>query len=112
MTDEQFAALSAYEHNYETALKANYSRYPGITAIDTMFRIYRELTGSRIFLNRTCSVCVLNLVKNVGKLYMAEKERREQLAIAEALKLSASSEPEPKPDKAKKTTRKRTKKTE
>ena len=106
MTDEQFAALSAYEHNYETALKANYSRYPGITAIDTMFRIYRELTGSRIFLNRTGSVCVLNLVKNVGKLYFAEKERREQ-------ELAKQAEPEPKPDKAKKTTRKpRTKKTE
>lgn len=105
MTDEQFAALSAYEHNYETALKANYSRYPGLTAIDTMFRIYRELTGSRIFLNRTCSVCVLNLVKNVGKLYFAEKERREQ-------ELAKQAEPEPKPDKAKKTTRKRTKKTE
>ena len=105
MTDEQFAALSAYEHNYETALKANYSRYPGITAIDTMFRIYRELTGSRIFLNRTCSVCVLNLVKNVGKLYFAEKERREQ-------EMAKQAEPEPKPDKAKKTTRKPRKKTE
>ena len=106
MTDEQFAALSAYEHNYETALKANYSRYPGLTAIDTMFRIYRELTGSRIFLNRTCSVCVLNLVKNVGKLYFAEKERREQ-------ELAKQAEHEPKPDKAKKVTRKpRKKKTE
>ena len=104
MTDEQFAALSAYEHNFETALKVNYTRYPGVSAIDTMFRIYRELTGSRIYLNRSCSVCVLNLVKNVGKLYNAEKERREQLA--------KQAEPEPKPDKAKKTTRKRTKKTE
>lgn len=84
MTDEQFAALAPYEQNFETALKVNYSRYPGMAAIDMMFRIYRDLTKSRININRSCSVCVLNLVKNVGKLYFAEKERREQLAIAEA----------------------------
>ena len=108
MTDDQFAALTPYEHHFETALKANYSRYPGVPAIDTMFRIFRELTGSRIYLNRSCSACVLNLVKNVGKLYFAEKERREQAAAEQA----KQAEPEPKPDKAKKTTRKRTKKTE
>ena len=114
MTDEQFAALAPFEKNYESALKANYTRYPGMTAIDTMFRTYRELTNSRININRSCSVCVLNLVKNVGKLYFAEKERREQLAAeqAKAVELAKQADPEPKPDKAKKTTRKRTKKTE
>lgn len=102
MTDEQFNALAPYESNYKTALTVNYSRYPGAAAIDTMFNVYRAVTGSRLNMNRSCSVCVLNLVKNVGRLYFAEKERREAEAMAKA-------EPEPKPDKAKKA-RKTTKK--
>jgi len=107
MTDEQFNALAPFEHNYETALKANYSRYPGRAAIDTMFAIFREITGSRININRSCSTCVLNLVKSVGKLYFEEKERR-QKAEEEAAKVAAAkTEPEPNPDKAKKSTRKK-----
>jgi len=110
MTDEQFAALAPWEDNYKSAIEAKYTRYPGAEAINTMFNIYRALTNTRVNINRSCSVCLLHLVQKVGRLYFAEKERRAQLAIAEALKVSVSSEPEPKPDKAKKTTRKRTKK--
>lgn len=101
MTDEQFNALAPFEANYKSAIQANYTRYPGRAAIDTMFNIYRELTNSRININRACGTCILHLVQNVGKLYFAEKTRREEL----------KAEPEPKPDKAKKTTKK-TKKAE
>lgn len=101
MTDEQFNALAPFEQHYKTAIQVNYTRYPGVAAIDTMFSIYKDITKSRININRSCGTCVLHLVQNVGKLYFAEKTRREEL----------KAEPEPKPDKAKKTTRK-TKKTE
>jgi hypothetical protein len=101
MTDEQFNALAPYEENYKTAIEVNYSRYPGVAAIDTMFNVYRAVTNSRININRTCGTCILHLVQDVGKLYFAEKKRREQL----------KAEPEPKPDKAKKTVKK-TKKAE
>ena len=100
MTDEQFNALAPFEANYKTAIEVNYTRYPGRAAIDTMFNIYRELTNSRININRACGTCILHLVQNVGKLYFAEKARR----IAEA---AFKTEPEPKPDKAKKTTKKK-----
>lgn len=115
MTDEQFNILAQYEPNYESALKANYTRYPGREAVDLMFRTYREITGSRININRACSVCLLNLVKNVGRLYFKEKERREEEARkAEELKKQAEvkTEPEPKPDKAKKVAKKKTAKKE
>ena len=102
MTDEQFNALAPFEQHYKTAIQVNYTRYPGRAAIDTMFNIYRELTNSRININRSCGTCILHLVQNVGKLYFAEKKRREEL----------KAEPEPKPDKAKKTTRKTNQKAE
>lgn len=114
MTEEQFNTLAQYEGNFETALKANYSRYPGQEGVTTMFNIYRDLTHTRMNLNRSCSVCILNLVKSLGKLYFAEKTRREEEARkAEEAKMEAElkkEEPkaEPKPDKAKKPSRKKT----
>lgn len=107
MTDEQFNTLAQYEPNFKTALECNYSRYPGQEGVTTMFNIYRDLTHTRMNLNRSCSVCILNLVKSLGKLYFAEKTRREEEARkAEELK-KEEPKAEPKPDKAKKNTRKK-----
>lgn len=105
MTDEQFNALAPFEDNYKTAIDLGYSRYPGQAAVNTMFNIYRDLTNTRTNINRSCSVCILHLVQKVGKLYLAEKARREE----EALKAKAVEEEktEPKPNKAKKTSKKK-----
>lgn len=105
MTDEQFNALAQYEDNYKTAIDLGYSRYPGQAGVNTMFNIYRDLTNTRTNMNRSCSVCILHLVQKVGKLYFAEKTRREE----EALKAKAVEEEktETKPNKAKKTHKKK-----
>lgn len=105
MTDEQFNALAQFEDNYKTAIDLGYSRYPGQAGVNTMFNIYRDLTNTRTNMNRSCSVCILHLVQKVGKLYFAEKTRREE----EALKAKAVEEEktETKPNKAKKNTRKK-----
>lgn len=105
MTDEQFNALAPFEDNYKTAIDLGYSRYPGQAAVNTMFNIYRDLTNTRTNINRSCSVCILHLVQKVGKLYFAEKTRREE----EALKAKPVEEEktEPKPNKAKKTSKKK-----
>ena len=106
MTEEQFTALAPFEQHYRTALDCNYTRYPGRAAIDTMFEIFRAVTGSRININRSCSVCILHLVQNVGKLYFKEKERRESEALKDEKPVEEKEEP--KPNKAKKTPRKKT----
>lgn len=105
MTDEQFNALAQFEDNYKTAIDLGYSRYPGQAGVNTMFNIYRDLTNTRTNMNRSCSVCILHLVQKVGKLYFAEKTRREE----EALKAKAVEEEktETKPNKVKKTTKKK-----
>ena len=109
MTEEQYNALAPYEQNFKTALECQYSRYPGADGVDTMFRIWKEITNTRMNLNRTCSVCILNLVKNLGRLYFAEKTRREEEARRLEEERLKKEEPkaEPKPDKAKKTTKKK-----
>ena len=79
MTDEQFQALAQYEDRFTTATKANWCRYPGLAALQTMVSVYNSVTGQGIRINSGCSRCVLHVVQDTGRLYFAEKARREAL---------------------------------
>ena len=79
MTDEQFAALAQFEDRFTTATKANWCRYPGLTALQTMVSVYNSVTGQGIRINSGCSRCVLHVVQDAGRVYFAEKARREAL---------------------------------
>ena len=103
MTEEQYNALAPYEPNFKTALECQYSRYPGADGVDTMFRIWKEITNTRMNINRSCSVCILHLIQDVGRLWYAEKAKR----VKEQLDKMEDKPEEPKPNKAKKTTKKK-----
>ena len=79
MTDEQFAALAQFEDRFTTATKANWCRYPGLAALQTMASVYNSVTGQGIRINSGCSRCVLHVVQDAGRVYFAEKARREAL---------------------------------
>lgn len=68
-TKEQLKTLSQWEENYYTALKADYSRYVGMTAIRVIHRIWEEAHKSKRTLDAGCSHCVLSLLKDVGREY-------------------------------------------
>ena len=77
MTDEQFAALAQYEDRFTTAINAKWCRYPGLAALQTMASVYNSVTGQTLRLNSGCSRCVLHVVQDAGRVYFAEKARRE-----------------------------------
>ena len=77
MTDEQFQALAQYEDRFRTAIDGGWCRYPGLAALQTMVSVYNSVTGQGIRINSGCSRCVLHVVQDAGKLYFAEKARRE-----------------------------------
>ena len=79
MTDEQFAALAQYEDRFTTAINAKWCRYPGLAALQTMVSVYNSVTGQTLRLNSGCSRCVLHVVQDAGRVYFAEKARREAL---------------------------------
>ena len=79
MTDEQFAALAQYEDRFRTAIDAKWCRYPGLAALQTMASVYNSVTGQGIRINSGCSRCVLHVVQDAGRVYFAEKARREAL---------------------------------
>ena len=77
MTDEQFTALAQYEDRFTTAVNGNWCRYPGLAALQTMVSVYNSVTGQGIRINSGCSRCVLHVVQDAGRVYFAEKARRE-----------------------------------
>ena len=79
MTDEQFAALAQYEDRFRTAIDGGWCRYPGLAALQTMASVYNSVTGRGIRINSGCSRCVLHVVQDAGRVYFAEKARREAL---------------------------------
>lgn len=76
LTEDQYRALAPFEQNMRTALHSNYARNPGRRATLDMQDIYNEVTGARLRVNVGCGTCILNLLKDVGRIYFADKEER------------------------------------
>ena len=106
MTDEQFQALAQYEDRFTTAINAKWCRYPGLAALQTMVSVYNSVTGQTLRLNSGCSRCVLHVVQDTGRLYFAEKARREAVQATEAVKASETPAKKKRPAKLKETTEK------
>ena len=95
--DEQMAVLAKYEQNFLTATKTNWSRYPGRDALEEILATLKAATGDRRRLNAACGVCYLNLLKDTGRLYFADKEAR--IAASNEKKAVELSEKKAKPKK-------------
>lgn len=71
-TEEQLKTLSQWEDNFWTALKADYSRYVGLTAIRVIHRTWEDAHKTQRHLDTGCSHCVLSLLKDVGREYFRD----------------------------------------
>ena len=106
MTDEQFQALAQYEDRFTTAINAKWCRYPGLAALQTMVSVYNSVTGQTLRLNSGCSRCVLHVVQDTGRIYFAEKARREAVQATEVARVSETPAKKKRPAKRKETTEK------
>ena len=85
LSKEQLDALAPYESYMMTAVKSNWSRYPGREALQEMHRILEEVTGRTRPLNVNCQSCVLNLLRDCGTIYFKAKSVKEvELSEADA----------------------------
>ena len=105
MTDEQFQALAQYEDRFTTAINAKWCRYPGLAALQTMVSVYNSVTGQTLRLNSGCSRCVLHVVQDAGRLYFAEKARRDAVQATETARASETPAKKKRPAKRKETTK-------
>ena len=71
-TNEQLKALSAWEENFRTAVKAKWARNPGRAALRVICDIFTQATGDRRRFSDNCSTCILSLLTDCGRLYFQD----------------------------------------
>lgn len=77
-TEDQFYSLASYEKYFETAVNESFARYPGENTLKFILSIYNDVTFESRRVNTSCQSCVLNLLRDCGKLYFADKKEREE----------------------------------
>lgn len=83
LTNEQYNALLPYKEHFETATKAQWARNPGNAALDLIHSIYCQVTGLKTSMNKGCSHCILTLLKDMGRIFLAEYDRRQKVVKVE-----------------------------
>ena len=103
LTADQVRELQPYERNFKQATEAAWCSYPGQAGIAKMQDIWESLTGSRYPYQPGCSNCLLNMVRDLGTIYFAQKD---SVLEAEAQTMQAAksgpekeSEPKSEPEK-------------
>ena len=74
LTQSEFEALKPYEAHMKTALTSDWTRGLGRNGIKIMSEIRDAATGRRNFVNASCPVCVLKLVREVARMYNAYRD--------------------------------------
>ena len=74
LTAEQVLELQPYERHFTQATRAAWCSYPGQAGIAKMLDIWESLTGSKYPYQPGCSNCLLNLVRDLGTIYFAQKD--------------------------------------
>lgn len=84
LTDEQFKALAPYQSNFETMVRSKWARHPGAAALDLIHKIHCQVTGSTQKLNKGCQHCIMRLLSDMGRIYLADLEER-NMAVKKTL---------------------------
>ena len=74
LTAAQVDSLRPYEKGMYTAVNSDWVRGVGEAGLRLMAGIHKEIAGGGTFINLSCPVCVLNLVRAVGKWYFEDKD--------------------------------------
>ena len=92
--DEQFKELIPYEAQFLKAQRSRYAINPGRPALTKITQVHRDATGYKLPTNLSCSSCILEILRTVGKAYFADKAEREEAAQAKlaALREEAAAE--------------------
>lgn len=80
ITKEEKIELYKYESMFNTAINQNYVGGVTLQAFNLLLSIYQEQTGDKSIQSISCSHCVLQLFKRVGKIYneYIEEEVKEE----------------------------------
>ena len=82
LTEEQFKALSPYEKHFDSAVNHRWTRFPGGAALDLIHDILHQVTGLNMPLNKCCSHCILELMTEMGRIFLADRDERNKTLVS------------------------------
>ena len=82
LTKEQFDALAPYEKHFDSAVNHRWTRFPGGAALDLIHDTLKQVTGLNLPLNKCCSHCILELMTEMGKIFLADREERNKTLVS------------------------------
>ena len=87
LNKQQYDALAPYEKHFDSAVNHRWTRFPGGAAVDLIHDILHQVTGLNLPLNKCCSHCILELMTEMGKIYLADREeiKMAEVAVNESL---------------------------
>lgn len=87
LTKQQYDALAPYEKHFDSAVNHRWTRFPGGAALDLIHDILLQATGLNLPVNKCCSHCILELMTEMGRVFLADRDemKRTEVAIKESL---------------------------
>ena len=82
LTKEQFDALAPYEKHFDSAVNHRWTRFPGGAALDLIHDTLKQVTGLNLPLNKCCSHCILELMTEMGKIFLADMDERNKTLVS------------------------------
>lgn len=76
MTTDDYNYLAKFEIHFARAIESGYCRYIATADMKRIAEIYQALTSAHV--NIVCPKCKLALLRDIGRLYYAERARREE----------------------------------
>jgi len=83
LTAAQIHALEPWERNFRQATEAAWCSYPGQAGINLMLEVWSNLTGGPYPYKPGCPNCLMNLVRDLGTIYFAQKDSVAPADVAE-----------------------------
>lgn len=76
LNKDDYEKIKGYEHKFNTSIKSRY--YTGLTSEDIKIigNVYKETLGKNV--NSGCGDCVLNMLRQVGRMYFKFKKDMEK----------------------------------
>lgn len=83
--DEQFQALTPFADEFRRAIQSNYCKHVRTDELETIRQAYMTATGTRYYpASYGCTYCVIQLMKDAGRLYLEDAEERAAAELAAA----------------------------
>ena len=87
LNKQQYDALAPYEKHFDSAVNHRWTRFPGGAALDMIHDILLQVTGLNLPVNKCCANCILELMTDMGRIFLADRDekRRTEVAVKDSL---------------------------